>query len=360
MTRHEIAMAEKSIKIPKLSLLKDEGKMFADLHEFLAMMERIYYQSQDVNTNNSVIFIMREIKYAQDLSDDVLRGLVRTLQRLASTGQGNVPVSFTSKFLSQLRKKKARMKKLTARYMEEIDNLRECQRCCWQSRAKVNKYSLMVDVAQKSLKYYTENKHEVRERTVAIKELKEDLGSRQKLLSRNIFKYEKVQEKENSIRNELTELAETLEETVTEKINNKVQSIMNNEEHNEEKLDLDTISKCIYDLISRSYIITESPTDITSSGFNKGITRPEELPRVYNHNNTNRILTSYQYIEGLEQTESIKHRSFVAEPNGESSGIGDTSVNMGENEKAIVEKPRDSVKAKEKGLFAFMKRKLIK
>ena len=57
-------MAEKKIKIPKLSLLKNEEKMFADLHEFLAVVKRLYYRSQDVNTNNSVIFVMREIKFA--------------------------------------------------------------------------------------------------------------------------------------------------------------------------------------------------------------------------------------------------------------------------------------------------------
>ena len=218
----------------------------------------------------------------------------------------------------------------------------------------------MVDMAQKSLRYHTEDKQEVRERTAAIKELKKDLGSRQKLHTRNIFKYEKVQEKENSIRNELIELAETLEETITEKIKHKIQSMVNNDEQNEENLDLNTASKCIYDLISRSYTVMESPTDITSSSFNKVISRPEglDLPSVYNQGNTNRILASFQYIEGLNQTETIKH--IVAEPNKETLAVGDVRKNVEGNKTEIVKSPYQAVKTEKKGLFAFMKKKLIK
>ena len=121
-------MAEKKKKIPKLSLLKKEEKMFADLHEFLAAVERMYYRSQDVKINNSVIFVMREMKYAQDLPGDVLRRHISTLQRVASNNEANVAALFTSKLESQLRKKKDKMKKVIAQYMEQIEKLRECQR----------------------------------------------------------------------------------------------------------------------------------------------------------------------------------------------------------------------------------------
>ena len=59
----------------------------------------------------------------------------------------------------------------------------------------------MIDVGQTSLKYHTENKQDVRERTANIKGLKKYLGSRQKLHTRNILEYEKAKEKENFIRN---------------------------------------------------------------------------------------------------------------------------------------------------------------
>ena len=355
MTRHEIEMAEKKIKIPKLSHLKNEEKMFADLHEFLAVVERLYYRSQDVNTNNSVIFVMRGIKFSQDLSDGVLRELISTLQKLASDNQSNDAVIFASKLISQLRKKKDRMKNLITQHMEEIEKLIECQRSCWRSRAKVQKYSLMVDMAQKSLRYHNEDKQEVRERTAAIKELKKNLGSRQKLHTRNIFKFEKVQEKENSIRNELIQLAETLEETITEKIKHKIQSMVKNDEQNEENLDLETVSKYIYDLVSRSYSIMESPTDITSSSFNKVISRPEELPSVYNQNDTKRILAFYQYKEEIGLAEKIKN--IVSDPNGETLAVGDVSKKSEDTKPETVNSPEQSVKAKKKGLFAFMKRR---
>ena len=127
---------------------------------------------------------------------------------------------------------------------------------------------------------------------------------------------------------------------------------------NKVKKILDSVSKCIYDLISRTYALVEAPIDTLSSSFNKFIERPEELPIVYNPSSTNRILASCKYIDGLERKESIK--PIGDQPKGETQAAGGICKNMEQNTKEIVKSPDQSVKAKKKGLIALMKRKLIK
>ena len=344
------------LKIPKLTLFKNEEKMLFDLQEYLAILESLFYRSQEVNRNRSTAYMIREMKYIENLSSDILEELVSTLGYISS---GDTPAKtttssnlFTSKLVSKWGKKKNQMKKLFLKYKTEIEKLKEYQVACWKSRSKVDKYCLLVDVAQQSLRCYTEHKTEFHERSVAVNELKRHLGSRCKLHTRNMCKYDGTFMKTEHLRNELLQLSECLEKDITERIKMKLQTSRSTIQPGED-LNLDTISKCIYGIIVHTYEFTEPPSDILHPSFNQQIRIPDERGRMYSSESIKRVFATQKYTKQLESLSDIDNdvKQIVV-------GSGDLTkpVEKELNQELDFTKEAD-VAAKKKGFFRAIKKR---
>ena len=345
-------MAAFELKIPKLSLFKNEEKMFFDLQEYLAVLESLFYRSQEANRNRATACINRELKYVENLSSVILQALVSTLGHMSSTAESNV---FTYKLISKWRKKKSQMKQLLLKYKTEIEKLRECQISCWKSRSKVNKYCLLVDVAQQSLRYYTEDKKEFHERSVALNELKRLLGSKCKLHTRNMGKYDSTFEKAQRFRYKLVQISDSFEKDITDRIKIKVQTAGCTIQSGED-INLDVISRCIYDFIVHTYTCTEPPSDILHPCFNQPIRLPDEQMRLYNPESTKRIYASHKFTEEVKATNQMKHD--IKQDTVESDDLNIAAEKELNHELDITH--QSNVTPKKKGLFRAIRKRFTR
>ncbi|XP_060552699.1 uncharacterized protein LOC132713977 isoform X2 [Ruditapes philippinarum] len=233
--------------IPKISMLTQDGGIFSSLNSLSVFTGYVpitvpIFQAVKVKQENRLTTFLRTLR------NSVLK-YSRQDYDIISTDE-DFDTLFSSETHLVLKERKRTLVHFIKKHETALLALREARMNCWKSKAKLQKYELILETRRSSLRY---NQNEAKVREAAIEDMELVHNKWMVKHEKDHIAFEKKFLAEISLREKIQKMSNDLELDVVEMLTDTIRTLMNKNRQNLSDTEVNKLATQVYKQTCRTY-----------------------------------------------------------------------------------------------------------